>query len=1258
MRPLHLALALALAGCAGSAARRATTTEIASARDRARRAPDDLLARRDRALAELTAPGGDLAEGVRALDALAERLPHDPSVRFARALIASQHGDFERAVTEYIAAIDGARETADPLGGPIAEASVGKLLTLRSAVRDFDGAFRALLDRCAQRPGHLGAAARVELFETAVRWSRERGDREGAQRWTETAGCATSFRVAGPFGPLPNLSFDRSFPPDGVTPLAATYDVGPGRGVMPVYTVRARGCAANLGRGVTLTGVLYASTDFTLDQPRDVVVYVESPNAFAVLVDGVSVATLDPRRRAAGSAVHAPLRLVAGRHTLRVKVASGYHSPLVVASVTDLAGNAVARFDEAREAANAVPPERLGAPPSAADDAYLPAAQQPATSFARYVHAELAYSRRNVVAARELLRPLATDDGAPTSLIAWASVAQADPFLTVSQQRDRARRALESVRRKDPRAYFAPLQLARLTAQDERADEALAMVREAMRLFPDNPEVESDFADRLMQRNWEGEARAVLQHARARDPNACWPVRMLLSLAQRRGDGNDERALAQELRRCDALSDTPAQTFQRMRRWDEAAQEIERMLVDDPDGRGLRRSLVELARARGDLDLALRRGQAVLPLLPEDDTLRADLADLAVATGHRDVARAMLDADLARRPAELSGLFRMRAWLAGREDLAAWRLDGRQVLRDFERSGRSYDSSAVLVLDYTVRRNFRDGSALELTHNVIKIQSQEGVESHGEFSPPPNATLWRVRTLKADGRVLEPEVIAGRDSFSLPELRPGDAVEFEYVRALPPMELAPGGFLADRFYFRGFEVPYDRSEYVVVVPEGMPVVVDPRGAAPEMQRATRDGMQEFRWVARQSHRMTAEPASIAGREFIPSVAVGVGATWERFVDALRERLIEADVLDPDAARLAREVVGDARTAEEKLSRLHHWVLSNIQQEGGGTPFESAPRMLSARQGHRTRVLCYLLDIAGVPCELALVRQGSADATPSDLADDDTFQSLLLRVRTESGARWITAADNNAPTDYVPPATAGGDAIVLSDGAPRARVTSLDLARHGRSQEVALTLDADGTGHATVVETLRGYAATGARAVLRRMNAANRTRQFEAYVGGMVAGASLESLAVEGVEDVEAPIVLRYAFSAPGVANRLGARLTFDGILHTEAARTWAEAPTRTVPLWNGDPVNATLALTVRIPAGARIEELPDAEQGSAPGVTWSMRWARTADGFRMERRVQVPTGRVRVEDYGAFAETVRALDTADTRRVTATLSGT
>jgi hypothetical protein len=106
------------------------------------------------------------------------------------------------------------------------------------------------------------------------------------------------------------------------------------------------------------------------------------------------------------------------------------------------------------------------------------------------------------------------------------------------------------------------------------------------------------------------------------------------------------------------------------------------------------------------------------------------------------------------------------------------------------------------------------------------------------------------------------------------------------------------------------------------------------------------------------------------------------------------------------------------------------------------------------------------------------------------------------------------------------------------------------------------------------------------------------------------------------------------------------------MFHAEAARTWAELPTRSTPLWNGDPVNATLDLTVTLPTGAALDELPPAAEGAGPGVSWSIAWERQGDGrgFRLRRRVRLPTGRVAVADYPAFAESVRALDAADTRR--------
>ena len=1254
-RPLvTLALALSLAACAThSAPTRRTTTSLATLRARARQRPDDALALRDRALAELVAPGGDFAFAVTQLDTMADARPTDPRVRFARGVVRAQRGDFEGALTDYVAAVRGARSGDDPLGPAIAEALAPRIVSLRGDVRDLATPLRALIDEVAGDPGRLGAAASVALLEGAVRWARERGDREAATRWTGAAGCVTTWRVAGPFGPHPMLRFDERLPPDGAGALAAAYDLGAGRGVQRTYDVRARGCAANLGRGVTWTGVLYASTDLRVAEDVDAVVHVESPNAFTVLVDGVRIGTVDPRRRAVGTSVNVPVRLTAGAHTLRVKLASSYHSPLVIATVTDRAGRALATFTPPANAANPLPPEVLDAPRSAADDAYDTDALAPADPFARYVTAELAFARKHPVAARELLRPLALGaNTTPVTMVAWGNVALADPFLPPAQGRDRARHAFEAAAQGDDRAYLPPLQLARLLWDEERPDEALTMLRETGRRFEGNAEVESELADRLMQRNWDGEARAVLQRARERLPEACWPSRMLLSLAQRRDDGAVEAQLAQEVSRCDALSDASAATFTRLRRWNDAETAYRRLVDDDPEGRGLRRSLVELARTRGDHAEAVRRAMALLAEMPEDDALRADLVDLLVSLGSDDEARRVLDAELARAPAELSTLYRMRELLARRDDLEPWRLDGRRVLADFAASGRSYDGAAVLVLDYTVRRVYGDGSALELTHNVIRVQSQEGVEAYGEFTPPQGATVYRVRTLKADGRVLEPEQVAGKDSLSLPELRPGDAVEFEYVRPVASGDLAPGGFLGDRFFFRGFDVPYDRSEYTVVTPAGMALTVDPRGPAPTLERTERNGLVEHRWVARESHRMTPEPRSVSAREFIPSVAVGAGATWRTFIDALRERIVDMDVADPESLRVVAEVTRGARSDDEKLERIHTWVLDHIEQQGGGTPFDQAARMVASRQGHRTRVLRYLLGLAGIACDVALVRQGSADATPSELADDDTFQSIMLRVHTASGARWITAADHNAPVDYIPPALAGAEALMLLERAPPDRLPALDLAAHGRTLTVRLALASDGSGRAVVEERLRGFAATGAREAVRSMDVANRERQFEAYVGRMVNGASLESLEIEGTDDRARDMVFRYVFTAPNLATPTGSQLVFEGMFAADAARIYAETDERSVPMWNGDPVRATLDLTVTLPQGARIEELPPDVEGRAPGIAWSIRSERTREGFHLVRRAEVPTGRVTAAQYGDFAAQARAFDAADHRRIT------
>ena len=110
MRPTLLLAAL-LAACTSAAPRR-PSVDIAFMRNRAERRPDDPIARRDRALAELVSPGGDTAFGERALPSLA----NDARVLFARGLLASQRGDFDGAFAAFVGTVRAARDGDDPLG--------------------------------------------------------------------------------------------------------------------------------------------------------------------------------------------------------------------------------------------------------------------------------------------------------------------------------------------------------------------------------------------------------------------------------------------------------------------------------------------------------------------------------------------------------------------------------------------------------------------------------------------------------------------------------------------------------------------------------------------------------------------------------------------------------------------------------------------------------------------------------------------------------------------------------------------------------------------------------------------------------------------------------------------------------------------------------------------------------------------------------------------------------------------------------------
>ena len=84
-----------------------------------------------------------------------------------------------------------------------------------------------------------------------------------------------------------------------------------------------------------------------------------------------------------------------------------------------------------------------------------------------------------------------------------------------------------------------------------------------------------------------------------------------------------------------------------------------------------------------------------------------------------------------------------------------------------------HTAGAALVLDAAAVELQPGGTATERTHQVIHVLDPQGVERHGEVSLPAGADVLTLRTLKKDGRTLEPERAGGGD-----KIRTGNSAEF------------------------------------------------------------------------------------------------------------------------------------------------------------------------------------------------------------------------------------------------------------------------------------------------------------------------------------------------------------------------------------------------------------------------------------------------------------------------------------------------
>ncbi len=1227
---------LVLAGC-GLHAQTPKPPGITELRVAAAAHPGDANAARELALGELFARGGDPARAQAALARALQLDPGNPRLLFASGLVSDVHGHPTQAIELYFQTISAAAKSSDPEAAHLVEVA-------SYAIGGEDGSVVAYADKARQtlapqvHSRALAGPARAAMADVLIPLAYRRGDMREAKELASTLGCVTELRVAGPFGPRELLGFDAPAPADPATALFAHYDLGAGRGTRDTRTVHARGCTLHLGGGpVAEAGTTLAQAQLDVPAGGQYLLRLDTPNSVELFIDGHSVQRIDRRTRLQARVIWTTLTLAAGQHLLTAKVSARHPNPVL----------------------------EIGLLPLTAADAKaseLPFGPEVNDGFALYLRVAVQLVRGDVLSARQTLSVLGTAaDVAPLVLLQRASVALGDPLLPDDVRGDDGRRFLGLAHERDHELWAPVTQLATLAAKNGRVKEAIGALREAAAHWPEPPAIGFALIQLLRDKGRAAEAEREVTRLRELVPDACAPMASQLEALRSRQRHAEAAKIAEQLSGCDAQSNARYTLYLSQRNYDAAQKEQERLMsLQPPEDRfSWLLAGIALAKNRGD-DAALEAKIAELRSLhPRAYSGAIEQLDSLLAKGQEPQALAALQSALRAEPAAMAGLYRLAPILGGQHVLAAYRKDGRKAIEAFEAAGRSYDGPEVLVLDYMAARVFEDGSSLELVHTVQKVQSDESVNRLAEVEVPEGAQVLTLRAWKPDGRKLEADAIAGKDSVSLPNVASGDYIEFEYLQANAPADGFPHGYLGERFYFKSFEIPFHHSHMVMILPKDMPYRVDPRGPAPKLEEKLDGDLRVLTWQVDQSLPLVAEPGSVSAREFIPSIRLGVNATWPAMIDSLRDALIDRDLYDPYYASLARQIVGEAAPNDYRLraERLYNWVLANV--ENNNDVFSQAALMLRAKAGNRARVLHYLLTLAGVPSKLGLARNVAGDVTESEMADADTYDHLLVRVDVgqvgHTQQLWLFTVERWAPFGFMPPTLRGQVALLLEPGAPRVKVSDGLLGDDSRKFDLKVTLHADGSAHIDALESLHGSEAVSWRSQLEQIPAAELHRRFEQdYVSRLFPGATLTGLQITGREQTLADMSLAYSLDVASFGRRVDGGVALPALLSTELAASFARTATRKTTELIPTPVHNALFARIQLPAGAKPPVLGPAVSitGAVPGrPSFSENISLDHDTLVLERHLILPAMRVPPDQYPLFTEFCRQVDQTEGREL-------
>jgi hypothetical protein len=1072
-------------------------------------------------------------------------------------------------------------------------------------------------------------------------------------RLTADLGTPTEATLVGPFSPWHRLSMAEPTPPERTGHLDGLGD-GP-YGPLSLRTLHFADGRLSLAGEAQAGDVYVYAVDVQVPATGTFVLRTVTSLDHVAVLDGTPVITRLTHARPAPTLSASAVRLAAGAHRLLVRLAregeagnltvalhrlDGAPAGLTFAAASGPAPGGWAGVDQVRDADGLFPSA------AALHEALV---DEVGDALARVVAARDGLARDRDGAAA-LLAELPASAQGPALAVLRADLAMDDRSVPSRVARGRATRDLEAALAKDPTHVAALLSSARLALDDGRPLDALAQVKRARAAAATPCAAALSLEARVeLALGLDAQASNTARAAATAQGGHCEALGLAYDVARRRDAVAEADALLEETARCPGAAYRAAEHFRTRGDVARTRAALAAQLALDEGQVSSALALAQLLRGQRQYEDAVRQLDAQRRLWPRNTAVLKALADTLDEAGTPAEALAWREAALLVDGADLPLRRLVERAKTGRELLDEFAISTEEALKSYEAAPGSEDATSAFVLDAAAIRAFPDGSLVDRIHIIQKALDQQGVQEIAEVQLPAGAEVLTLRTLKPDGRTLEPESIDGKETVSLPGVQVGDLVEYEYLLAHPSRGPGQPGFTAGAFYFQIARQPNARSTYVVAAPKGSGLKVDAHHV--EAPPVAQEGeLEVFRHEERRVPPYIPEPVGPpSGNEWLPFVSVGAGQTGnEGVVTAYADAFLDRGQVTHEVRAFARAAAGEA-TGVDAVRAVYVAVMDTLSGRDAGLTLSAAASVAQDR-GSRTWLLLASLRALGFDARAVAVRAFSADPAPYLFPNEALLPYVCVRVTLPEGrAVWLDPLVRYAPFDELPEFALGGrEAWVLPEpGRPLERVTTPEKPpRATKDVQLTMTLAADGVLTGDGVETYQGYDAAQLAEALESISKDQRDQALQSALSRYFGGADLSELDVQAKREVGGVVTVKYHF----VARRFGrvegdARLVVGALTYPHLlGRRFLATSSRVTPLFLEGSESTHTVARVTLPPGWALAGPIGEVTLSGPAGRFVRREQQTGDVLHVEEVYRLDQARVAPKDYERFAQFAGEVD--------------